>query len=236
MADPNQPIRVLIADQQSLFRQGIRSVLTKEENIEVCGEVDSGQEVLTVASVLLPDVILLDINLPPGGLDLTKAIKRQLPQVAVVIISPQSSNEELFEVIKARAAGYIYRDIEFNELVDNIRKSANGGHPINDTFLSRPQVAQKVLEQFQELSWGKELESLVSPLTPRETEILSYMAQGFLNKQIAVTLNISEQTIKNHITSILRKLDANARTQAVVTAIKRGLITLNPENMKRIKD
>ena len=76
MADPNQPIRVLIADQQSLFRQGIRSVLTKEENIEVCGEVDSGQEVLTVASVLLPDVILLDINLPPGGLDLTKAIKR----------------------------------------------------------------------------------------------------------------------------------------------------------------
>jgi DNA-binding NarL/FixJ family response regulator len=235
MADPNQPIRVLIADQQSLFRQGIRSVLTKEENIEVCGEVDSGQEVLTVASVLLPDVILLDINLPPGGLDLTKAIKRQLPQVAVVIISPQSSNEELFEVIKARAAGYIYRDIEFSELVDNIRKSANGGHPINDTFLSRPQVAQKVLEQFQELSWGKELESLVSPLTPRETEILSYMAQGFLNKQIAVTLNISEQTIKNHITSILRKLDANARTQAVVTAIKRGLITLNPENMKRIK-
>ena len=236
MREPNQKTRVLIADQQSLFRQGIRSVLMKEPDIEVCGEVDSGQEVLTVASVLLPDVILLDIDLPPGGLDLTKAIKRQLPQVAVVVISPQSSNEELFEVIKARAAGYIYRDIESGELIDNIRKSANGGHPINDTFLSRPQVAQKVLEQFQELSWGKELESLVSPLTPRETEILSYMAQGFLNKQIAVTLNISEQTIKNHITSILRKLDANARTQAVVTAIKRGLITLSPENMKRHKE
>jgi DNA-binding NarL/FixJ family response regulator len=86
-----------------------------------------------------------------------------------------------------------------------------------------------VLEQFQNFSWGKGAESFVSPLTPRETEILTYMAQGFFNKQIALQLNISEQTIKNHITSILRKLDANARTQAVITALKRGFITLDKE-------
>jgi DNA-binding NarL/FixJ family response regulator len=115
-------------------------------------------------------------------------------------------------------------------MLSNIRKAAGGGHPINDTFLTQPKVAQKVLEQFQELSWGREIEDFVSPLSPRETEILSYMARGYLNKQIADTLNISEQTIKNHVPSILRKLDANARTQAVVTAIKRGLIKVPTEH------
>ncbi len=229
MVDANQKIKVLIADIQPLFRRGIGSVLSQETDIEVCGEAGNGQELLTAVGTMLPDVVLLDINLPPdSGLDLAKAVKQQLPSVAVVVLTAHSSNDELFEAIKARAAGYLNRDIVSNELIDTIRKAASGGHPINDTFLSRPKVAKQVLEQFQELAWGKELESFVSPLTPRETEILSYMAQGYLNKQIAISLNISEQTIKNHITSILRKLDANARTQAVVTAIRRGLISLSP--------
>jgi two-component system response regulator DegU len=222
-------IKVLIADQQPLFRGGIRAVLSQESDIEVCGEVESDKELLAICGNIVPDVILLDINLPPdNGLYLAKAIKQQLPSVAMVIVTPQTNNDELFEAIKARAAGYLNRDVPSRELLDTIRKAATGGHPINDTFLARPKVAKQVLEQFQELAWGKELESFVSPLTPRETEILSYMAQGYLNKQIAISLNISEQTIKNHITSILRKLDANARTQAVVTAIRRGLITLSP--------
>ena len=159
---------------------------------------------------------------------MAKTIKQMLPSVAVVIITPQSSNEELFEVIKVRASGYLDRDVDTAELIETIRKAAAGHHPINDTFVSRPEVAQQVLEQFQDFTWGKGIEPFVSPLTPRETEILQYMAKGFLNKQIAQSLSISEQTIKNHITSILRKLDANARTQAVITAIKRGLISINP--------
>ena len=229
MVETTQNIKVAIADVQPLFRQGICSVLSQESDIEVCGEAGSGQELLALIGTLIPDVILLDIGLPPdSGFSLAKAVKQQLPSVAIIILTPQSSNEELFEAIKARAAGYLNRDVPLDELVDTIRKANAGGHPINDTFLARPQVAKQVLEQFQELSWGKELESFVSPLTPRETEILSYMAQGYLNKQIALSLNISEQTIKNHITSILRKLDANARTQAVVTAIRRGLISLSP--------
>ncbi len=223
----NQKLKVLIADQQPLFRKGIRYSLAQVADIEICGEVSSGLELMSAINTLYPDVVLLDIDLPlKGGLDLAKAVKQQLPSLAVIILTPQPNDEELFEAIKSRAAAYLNRDVSSDELVTAIRRAAIGEHPINDTFLSQPKVAEQVLKQFQDFSWGKGVESFVSPLTPREIEILNYMARGYFNKQIAVSLNISEQTIKNHVTSILRKLDANARTQAVVTAIKRGLITL----------
>jgi DNA-binding NarL/FixJ family response regulator len=228
MAQERQKIRVLIADQQPLFRQGIRSTLNQIADIDICDEVGSSNEVISATSSLYPDVILLDIKLSSGNdTDLAKTIKQLLPSVAVILLSPQPNDDELFQAIKSRVAGYLRRDVSSNELVTTIRRAAAGEHPINDTFLSQPKVAHQVLEQFQDFSWGKGAEPFVSPLTPRETEILSYMAKGYFNKQIAIELSISEQTIKNHITSILRKLDANARTQAVITAIKLGLITLS---------
>jgi two-component system response regulator DegU len=223
-------IKVLIADQQPLFRQGVRTSLSQVGDIEICGEVTSGNDVISTISTLYPDVVLLDIQMSQtDGMDLAKAIKQLLPSAAVILLSPQPNDNELFEAIKSRVAGYLKRDISSSELVTTIRRAAAGEHPINDTFLAQPKVAHQVLEQFQNFSWGKGAESFVSPLTPRETEILTYMAQGYFNKQIAIELNISEQTIKNHITSILRKLDANARTQAVITALKRGFITLDKE-------
>ena len=228
MAKERQQIRVLIADQQPLFRQGIRSTLNQIADIDICDEVGSSNEVISATNTLYPDVILLDIELSSGNdTDLAKTIKQLLPSVAVILLSPQPNDAELFQAIKSRVAGYLRRDVSSNELVATIRRAAAGEHPINDTFLSQPKVAHQVLEQFQDFSWGKGVEPFVSPLTPRETEILTYMGKGYFNKQIAMELSISEQTIKNHITSILRKLDANARTQAVITAIKRGLITLS---------
>ena len=228
MAKESPKIRVLIADQQPLFRQGIHSTLNQIADIDICGEVGSSKEVVSATNTLFPDVVLLDIELSLGdGVDLAKTIKQLLPSVAVVLLSPQPNDDELFQAIKSRVAGYLKRDVSSSELVTTIRRCAAGEHPINDTFLSQPKVAHQVLEQFQDFSWGKGAEPFVSPLTPRETEILTYMAKGYFNKQIAIELSISEQTIKNHITSILRKLDANARTQAVITAIKRGLITVS---------
>jgi len=230
MPKERQKIRVLIADQQPLFRQGVRSTLSPIADIEICGEVDSSDELISTVSTLYPDVVLLDIDLSTSdGMDMAKAVKRLLPSAAVILFSPQPNDDELFQAIKSRVAGYVRRDISSTELVATIRKAAGGEHPINDTFLAQPKVAHQVLEQFQDFSWGKGAESFVSPLTPRETEILTYMAQGYFNKQIAIELSISEQTIKNHITSILRKLDANARTQAVITALRRGFITLDKE-------
>ncbi len=227
-AKANRKIRVLIADQQPLFRHGVRAALSRAADIEVCGEAGSPDELMSAVHNLYPDVILLDIGLSRSRQpDLARTIKQLVPSIAIVLLTPSPTDEELFQAIRSRVAGYLKRDVLPEELTTVIRRCANGEHPINDVFLSRPKVAQQVLEQFQDLSWGKGVEHFVSPLTPRETEILTYMAQGYFNKQIAAILNISEQTIKNHITSILRKLDANARTQAVITALKRGLITLD---------
>jgi len=227
MAEAQQKIKIVIADQQALFRQGISSILNQTEDIEICNEVDTVDELVSAMNSLCPDVALIDISLNPDDIqDLAKSIKQMFPSVAIVLLTPKFSDDELFIAIKSRASGYIGRNISPAELLATIRRAAKGEHPINDNLVAHPQVAEKVLQQFQDFSWGKGVEAFVSPLTPRETEILTHMAQGYLNKQIAAMLNISEQTIKNHITSILRKLDANARTQAVVTAVKMGLIKL----------
>lgn len=222
-----QTIKVIIADQQTLFRQGVSSSLEQAGDIEISGEVGSSQELMSAMSTICPDIAIIDINLSPAEKqDLAKTVKQLFPRVAVILLTPQPNDDELFQAIKSRASGYVSRNVSPDELVNTIRRAARGEHPINDNLVVHPKVADKVLQQFQDFSWGKGVEAFVSPLTPRETEILTHIAKGYLNKQIASTLNISEQTIKNHITSILRKLDANARTQAVVTAIKLGLIKL----------
>ncbi len=227
MATPEGKIKVIIADQQPLFRKGIHFFLGEAADIVICAEASTEAELVNSAVSEIPDVILLDISLASGGMDLARVVKQHVPTAAVIIISPAPSDEGLFLAIKARAAGYVSRNISSEELISIIRRAARGEYPLNDTFLSQPKVAAQVLEQFQDFSWGKGVETFVSPLTPREMEILNHMAKGLLNKQIATTLDISEQTIKNHVTSILRKLDANARTQAVITAVRRGIISLS---------
>jgi len=227
VATPEKKIKVIIADQQPMFRKGIHSFLSEASDIVICAEASTEADLVNATVREIPDVVLLDISLASDGMDLARVVKQHVPTAAVIVISPSPNDEGLFMAIKARAAGYISRNITADELIAIIRRSARGEYPLNDTFLSQPRVAAQVLEQFQDFSWGKGVETFVSPLTPRETEILNYMAKGHLNKQIASTLDISEQTIKNHVTSILRKLDANARTQAVITAVKRGILTIN---------
>ena len=227
MVETKLKIKVIIADNQALFRQGVSTLLNQADDIETSKEVSTAQELMSAMNTLCPDVALVDINLAPGeNQDLAKTIKQQFPSVSVILLTNQPNDEELFHAIKSRASGYLSRNVSPDELLNTIHRASKGEHPINDNMVSHPHVAEKVLQQFQDMSWGKGVEAFVSPLTPRETEILTYIGKGYLNKQIATMLSISEQTIKNHITSILRKLDANARTQAVVTAIKLGLIKL----------
>ena len=142
-------------------------------------------------------------------------------------ITSDPNDAQLFQALKAQAAAYLSKEVTADQLATIVRRVARGEHPINESLTTRPKVAEQVLFQFQELSWRSEAEAFISPLTPRETEILNHIAQGYLNKQIAFKLGISEQTIKNHVTSILRKLNANARTEAVVVAIKQGLISIS---------
>lgn len=224
-------IRVFIADQEPSFRHKLSNTLSQQtQDIEVCGEGELKPGLLATIETVMPDVVILDIDAPPlTGIDLSRSIKQRLPSIAISLTTPKPEDDQLFQAIKTRATAYISRDLSHQELITTIRRVASGEYPINETITDHPKVIEQIIKQFQDLFWGKGIESMLSPLTRRETEVLNYMAQGYLNKQIASTLGISEQTIKNHVTSILRKLDANARTQAIVTAIKRGLITLPEE-------
>ncbi len=224
----SEKIQVYIISQQSLFRQGIQHSLSNMPDIIVSGTVDISDSVLNVVDNLPPDVVLLDIDgSAEAGLTLAKKIKQHAPSVAIVVLASNPNDEQLFEVLKGQAASYLSKESTADQLLDTIRRVAHGEHPINESLTTRPKLAEQVLLQFQELSRRSVAEAVISPLTPREMEILKYIGMGYLNKQIAAELSISEQTIKNHVTSILRKLNANARTEAVVLAIKQGLITIN---------
>ena len=193
----------------------------------VAGVAEVNDKALSYIDTLPPDVALVDIDGPSdSGLALARRIKQRSPNIAVIVLSSNPSDAQLFQALKAQAVAYLSKEVTADRLVDTVRRVACGEHPINESLTTRPKVAEHVLQQFQELYWRSEAEGFISPLTPRETEILKYIAQGYLNKQIAAELGISEQTIKNHVTSILRKLNANARTEAVVVAIKQGLITI----------
>ena len=220
-------IRVVIISQQSLFRQGIEHSLAGTEDIEISGAAEVNDEVLSDIDTLPPDVALMDIDGPSdSGLTLARRIKQRSPNIALVVLTSNPSDVQLFQTLKAQAAAYLNKEITADQLANIIRRVAHGEHPINESLTTRPKVAEQVLHQFQELTWRSEAEGFISPLTPREREILNYIARGYLNKEIAIELGISEQTIKNHVTSILRKLNANARTEAVVIAIKQGLISI----------
>jgi DNA-binding NarL/FixJ family response regulator len=221
-------IQVFILSQQFLLRQGIEHSLSSVEDIEISGAADLNGGALSTIDTLPPDVALVDIDAPSNnGLTLARKIKQRSPNIGVIVLTSNASDAQLFQALKAQAAAYLEKEVTAEQLVDTIRRVARGEHPINEGLTTRPKVAEQVLQQFQELSQRYEAEAFISPLTARETEILDYIAQGYLNKQIAIKLGISEQTIKNHVTSILRKLNANARTDAVVLAIKQGLISIS---------
>jgi DNA-binding NarL/FixJ family response regulator len=224
-------IQVLIVDDHPLFRRGVRGSLENEPDILVVGEAGDGQTAVQQADLLVPDIVLIDINMPQmSGLEVTRILKRRHPQTGVVILTMHEDDEQLFHAIRVGAAAYCNKDMEPDEIVKLIRRVARGDYLINESVLSRPFLATRVLDQFRELSHLEQMtEGVFSPLTPREVEILDCVAQGNSNKEIARILSISDQTVKNHITSILRKLAVNDRTQAVIYALRHGWIRLDEE-------
>ncbi len=223
----NGKIQVFVISQQSLFLQAVEQTIADTEDILILGSTGAHEDVLKTIDNLPPDVALLDLDgLQEVGLELTRRLKQRSPNIGVIVLTSNPDENQLFLVLKAQAVAYLSKEVTASQLLDTIRRVYRGEHPINESLTTHPKLAEHVLQQFQELSLQREAEAFISPLTPREIEILRYIAQGFLNKQIAAELGISEQTIKNHVTSILRKLNANARTEAVVVAIKQGLIKL----------
>jgi len=224
-------VRILIVDDHVLFRVGIAQILSKEPDLEVVGEAEDSRTAMDAALDTSPNIILMDLSLPsPGGIETTQRIKRELPSVSIIVLAVQEDEDALFDAIKAGAAAFILKDVSPDDLVNIIRRVSNGEYLINDKVFSQPAVASRVLKEFRELAvYGQEAAPIFAPLSPREVEILDNIAQGMTNKQVAYTLSISEQTVKNHMSSILRKLSVNDRTQAVVYAMRQGWIKM-PED------
>jgi DNA-binding NarL/FixJ family response regulator len=211
-----------------MFRKGIELALSSEPDIKIIDSVDLSNGVEYSLENLPPDIAILDIDgSGNSGFDIALRLKQRLPNIATIIFTSYPSDEQLFQALKAQAAAYLSKEATANEIIQTIRRLVSHEYPINESLHNRPEVAVHVLHQFQELASQSDTVEFISPLTKRETEILEYISKGFLNKQIASEIDISEQTIKNHVTSILRKLNANARTEAVVIGIKRGIISID---------
>jgi two-component system response regulator DegU len=228
-----QKIGLLLADDHTLFRQGLRRIFELEDDIEIVGECSDGESAIEQSLGLKPQVVLMDINMPKKtGVEATRFIKEADPSIKILILSIHDDEAYIFETIRAGANGYLLKDVESNVLVDAVRQVASGSSFIH------PQVTTKLLDEFKRLSsqvyegdgeaGGEQELSLEwqEILTQREMEILKLMAEGKSNRTIGEVLFISEKTVKNHVSSILGKLGVDDRTQAVITAAKRCWVKL----------
>jgi DNA-binding NarL/FixJ family response regulator len=226
-----ESIRIMIVDEHPLFRMGVRFALEQTGAFTIVAEIADAGQVQELAKTHSPDVVLLDAYLMSGNaLELARQLRHFAPQMGVIMLTDQEDEEQLFQSIKVGAAAYLLKDIEPEELVKAIQEVSHGMFLINDNVLSRPHVASRVLRVFREMVTEEEPEvtPLYTPLSQREVQILDYISRGNSNKEIAKSLSISDQTVKNHITSILKKLNVNDRTAAVVHALRHGWIKIHP--------
>lgn len=233
-----ETIRVIIIDEQPLFREGIRATLLRMGDCDIVGESTAMADVLEIVRTCNPDVALIDAGLTfSDPLEIARQMRYLAPRIAIIILTPSKDEERLFQAIKVGAAAYFTRDITPDELVDSIRKVSHGEYLIDEDVLAKPELATRVLDTFRKMGStveeeeeANETKDIYSPLSSREVEILDYIARGNSNKEIAKSLKISDQTVKNHITSILKKLSVNDRTAAVVHALRHGWIKMHTED------
>ena len=217
-------IRVLVADDHALYRRGLEMVLGQEDDIEIVGEASDGAEAIRRAEELLPDVVLMDIRMPRrSGIEACTAIKEIVPSTKIVILTISDEESDLYEAVRAGANGYLLKDVPGEEIADGIRAVAGGQSLIS------PSMASKLLSEFATMiKKSEERPQLPVPrLTDRELQVLKLVARGMANKEIAVELFISENTVKNHVRNILEKLQLHSRMEAVVYAVRERILDLH---------
>ncbi len=211
-------IRVVLADDHRLFREGLRRLLEPEGDIQVVGEAEDGREVQRLARELQPDVVLMDVSMAVvDGIAATRAITRQWPQVRVVVLSMHAEESHLFQALEAGAAGYILKTAKAAQVMAAVRAAASG------EALIAPELTNKVLVEFRRMASKREPEETPGQLTEVERKLLGLVASGLSNKEIAARLCFAESTVKNRLSVVFHKIGVADRTQAAIYAITQGL-------------
>lgn len=205
------PIRLLIADDHLVVRVGLRSMIDSQQDMKVVGEAANGKEAIEKCKEHRPDVILMDLRMPGiGGVDATIAIREMMPEIRIILLSTFDGDENIYRALQAGARAYLLKDIPRNEFLRSIRAVNSGQYCIP------PAVAARLAQRVPCLE-----------LSSRELEVLKRIVEGMSNKEIASSLSVTESTVKNHVNSILNKLNVRDRTQAATTALRRGIVTLD---------
>ena len=220
-----QKIKLLLADDHRVVREGLSAILETKEEIQIVGEAKDGGEAVEQARQLLPDVILMDMRMPGmTGVEATRIIKREMPHIGIIALTMYDDQQHIFDLVRAGATGYLLKDSDSTEILAAIRAVSKG------ESLIHPSVASKILAEFSLLAEGKGKKNslLEHDLTEREISVLRLVADGKTNKVIANVLDLSEKTVINHVRHIFNKLHIYTRTQAAVLAIRKGIIDLEP--------
>jgi len=220
-----EKIKVFLVEDHTVVREGIRELIEREEDMEVVGETGNGEEAVRMVGQMKPDVVLMDIALPGlNGVEATRRIKESHPSVSVLVLTAYDSEEFIIAILRAKAAGYLLKNVRGRELLNAIRAVYEGNSVLH------PTVAKKVLEHFQP-EGEKSPPAKRMPLSRREMEVVELGAQGLLNKEIADRLSLSERTVQTHWRNIFAKLGVSSRVEAIMHCLKEGWITL--EDMGR---
>jgi DNA-binding NarL/FixJ family response regulator len=222
--------KIIIVDDHPVFRQGLRDVLETDPNLTVVGEAANGEMAIMMAEELDPDVMLMDINLPDiMGLQVTRRIKARQPEIKIIIVTGYDDAEQAYHAVRAGASAYSPKDVTPERLIGTIYAVQDGMYVVGERHLRHDEVVDWVENKIGRIAGPliTDTEDTFIPLSPREMEILEHVTRGKSNKEIAYELGISHQTVKNHMTAILRKLGVDDRTQAAVYALSRGWVRID---------
>jgi DNA-binding NarL/FixJ family response regulator len=231
------PIRIVVVDDHPLFRQGVIDTISLEPDLVVAGEATNGEDALDVIRNLSPDVAIVDVNLPGmNGQQVVQHLVNEKSRTRIMLLTAYDDAEQKLHAMKVGAAGYCVKDVQPEVLAQNVREIFNGKYVIGSEILEPKQLESWLKpDSDDEASFYSEFSEAYEPLSKREMEVLGELTKGMSNKEIATSLGISHQTVKNHVTSILRKLDVDDRTQATLYALRRGWVRLQDDD-KEIRE